>query len=64
MTEYDAKALDLLALLREWNGASSVQLKLLSDALYQERVDAIKECSTLAEHNGHPRSADLMLTLL
>lgn len=66
-TQYDDLAMDLLDEIQE--AAMNVnylqtQVEILSDALYQQRVDAIRECITLAELNGNPKLAVIFENLL
>jgi hypothetical protein len=63
-TQYDAIAMELLDQMDEIAlSRRSGEVKILADALYQERVNAIKECITLVEMNGKTCTAELLRTL-
>jgi hypothetical protein len=64
-TQYDAIAMELLDQMEDslMNFNTKTRAEILADALYQERVNAIKECITLVEMNGKTCTAELLRTL-
>lgn len=70
-TQYDGLAMDLLdeiqeaGMMRGLNGNFlQTQVEILSGALYQQRVDAIRECIALAELSGNTKLAASFENLL